>query len=411
MVNFEKHILKNGLKILLNVDKNTPLVAFNIMYNVGSKHENENKTGLAHLFEHLMFSGSKNVKDFDYHTQIAGGDNNAFTNNDITDFYITIPSANIETAFWLESDRMINLKLSKKQFSTEKKVVIEEFKETTLNVPYGDMWHHLSEMSYSVHPYKWPTIGKSIDQIKAISIEDVLNFYNDFYNPENAILSLSGDFDPDKILKMAEQWFGGIRKISQNSYHLPAEPNQHKYRERVVTENVPSNAIYMAFHVSGRMQEEYYAQDILSDILGRGRSSRLYQKLVKEKEYFSEIHAYISGSIDPGLLVIEGMISDNVKVDDAEKSIFEELELLKNTKMPDYELQKLKNKMENQLAFEEVNIMSKAINLGQYELLGDPELINNQIEFYNKVSSDQIISEANVVFNKSNCSKLIYLKN
>jgi zinc protease len=411
MIKFEKYILKNGLKVLLNVDKNTPLAAFNIMYNVGSKHEDEKKTGLAHLFEHLMFSGSKNVKDFDYHTQIAGGDNNAFTNNDITDFYITIPSANIETAFWLESDRMENLKLSIKQFETEKKVVIEEFKETTLNVPYGDMWHHLSELSYAVHPYKWPTIGKSIDQIKAINIDDVLDFYNDFYNPGNAILSLSGNFDTGLILKMAEKWFGSIGKASKNKHNLPVEPNQINYNKRVISENVPSNAIYMAFHVSGRMQPEYYTHDILSDILGRGRSSRLYQKLVKEKEYFSEIHAYITGSIDPGLLIIEGMISDKIDPEVAENGIFEELDQLKSTKIPEYELQKLKNKMENQIAFEEVNIMSKAINLGQYELLGDPELINNQIDFYNLVTPEMIISEANIILKKSNCSKLIYLKN
>jgi predicted Zn-dependent peptidase len=410
MIKFEKHTLNNGIRVLLNVDRNTPLTAFNIMYNVGSKHENENKTGLAHLFEHLMFSGSKNVKDFDYHTQIAGGDNNAFTNNDVTDFYITIPTSNIETALWLECDRMANLDLTKKKFETEKKVVIEEFKETTLNVPYGDMWHHLSEMCYSNHPYRWPTIGKSIDQIKSITIKDALDFYNRFYNPKNSIITISGNFDPENILHLTNKWFGSIEKKSIDKIVLPAEPVQTEYNERILTDNVPSNAIYLAFHVSGRNDKEYYTHDILSDILGRGRSSRLYQKLVKEKEYFSEIHAYITGSMDPGLLVIEGMISDSVDVGLAENSIFEVLKEMKENLIPEYELQKLKNKMENQIAFEEINILSKAINLGQHELLGNPDLINSQIDFYNMVTQDLVIREANKVFSENNCSKLIYLK-
>ncbi|MGE5356254.1 MAG: M16 family metallopeptidase [Deltaproteobacteria bacterium] len=410
MILFEKHILNNGIKLLLNVDKNTPLTAFNIMYNVGSKHEEENKTGLAHLFEHLMFSGSKNVEDFDYHTQIAGGDNNAFTNNDITDFYITLPSVNIETALWLESDRMVNLELTKKQFETEKKVVIEEFKETTLNVPYGDMWHHLSDMCYTIHPYKWPTIGKSIDQIKEISVNDVVKFYDQFYSPSNAIISISGNFDPDKILGMTEKWFGNISKKTYNEVILPAEPLQTHYKEHVVTDNVPSNAVYLAFHVVGRNDDKYYTHDIISDILGRGRSSRLYQKLVKEKEFFSEIHAYITGSIEPGLLIIEGMISDNIDVGQAVQSIFDELNRLKMELIEEYELQKLKNKMENQLAFEEVNILNKAINLAQYELLGNPDMINNQMDFYKMVTPEMIRSEAENIFELKNCSKLIYLK-
>lgn len=413
MIHFEKYQLKNGLRLLLNVDRNTPLVAFNLMYNVGSKFEQENKTGLAHLFEHLMFLGTSNIKDFDYYTQLAGGENNAFTNNDVTDFYITIPKANIETAFWLESDRMSNLDLKKRKFNTEKNVVIEEFKETTLNVPYGDMWHLLSEMSYKVHPYKWPTIGKSIDDIKKISLEDAMEFYENFYNPSNAVLSVTGDIEIDKIIELSEKWFGNIDKIkpSAERFILPEEPVQNTFTEKVINSNVPSNAIYLAFHIAGRMEIDYYTHELISDLLGRGRSARLYQKLVKDQEIFSEVNAYLSGNSEPGLLIVEGLISENVEVERAEKSLFNELNLLQNTKVDDLELEKIKNKMENQLAFEEANIMNKSINLCQFELLGNVNLINDQIQMYRNVTPEMILEQSQTIFNLQNCSKLLYLKN
>jgi predicted Zn-dependent peptidase len=413
MIHFEKYQLRNGLRLLFNIDRNTPLVAFNLMYNVGSKYEQENKTGLAHLFEHLMFLGTNNIKDFDYYTQLAGGENNAFTNNDVTDFYITIPKANIETAFWLESDRMSNLTLTKKKFSTEKNVVIEEFKETTLNVPYGDMWHLLSEMSYKDHPYRWPTIGKSIDDINTITLNDALDFYNNFYSPSNAVLAITGDIEVDKMIELSEKWFGGINKsLSHNErFILPKEPVQEKFVEQVIKSNVPSNAIYLAFHIAGRMENEYYSHEIISDLLGRGRSARLYQKLVKDQEIFSEVTAYLSGNSDPGLLVVEGLISENVEVERAEKSLFYELDLLQNSKVDDQELEKIKNKMENQLAFEEANIMNKAINLCQFEILGNVDMINDQIEMYRNVTPEMILEQSQTIFNMQNCSKLLYLKN
>ena len=411
MVKFEKFVLDNGLKVLLNVDRNTPLTAFNIMYNAGSKNENENKTGLAHLFEHLMFSGSENVDAFDFFTQMAGAENNAFTNNDITDFYITIPSVNLETAFFLESDRMQNLKLTHRQFVTEKKVVIEEFKETVLNIPYGDVWHHIAEMSYKHHPYRWPTIGKSIEHIMSIDIEDVLEFYNNFYNPENAILSISGNFDLLRVREMSEQWFGSISKNDQyNENYIPVEPPQSFFNEREIIEDLPSNAIYLAFHVSGRKDNKYCTHDIISDILGRGRSSRLYQNLVKDKEYFTEIHCYLTGSVDPGLLVIEGVISDKAEISVAEKSLFEELKNLRTFEIEEHEIEKLKNKVENQITFEEAGILNKAINLAQFELLGDCNDINTQIDQYRRVTSESVLEEANNIFKDSNCSKLLYLK-
>lgn len=396
--------------VLLNEDKKTPLVAFNILYNVGSKFEEESKTGLAHLFEHLMFSGTKQVPDFDYYTQITGGENNAFTNSDITNFYITLPAQNIETAFWLEADRMTNLTLSKEKFENEKRVVIEEFKETSLNVPYGDMWHHLAGLSYKKHPYKWPTIGKKIEHIENFDLDDIRGFYKKYYHPGNAILSISGNFDEKNILKLAQKWFGSIDKKGEVHQKLPQEPIQLKMQNKILKESVPSNAYYLAFHICGRKDKTYYSHDLLSDILGRGRSSRLFQNLVKEKEIFSEIHAYITGNIDPGLLVIEGNFSDKTNVSNAIESVKEELKKIKSKKIDNYELDKLKNKIENEMAFAEISILNKAINLAQYELIGDVTLINKQVDLYNEVTTEEILKESNIIFQEENCSQLIYLK-
>ncbi len=411
MIKFERHILNNGLIILLNQDKTTPLVSFNILYDAGSKYEDENKTGLAHLFEHLMFSGTKKVPDFDFHTQMAGGENNAFTNADIADFYITVPGENLETAFWLESDRMENLVLNEQRFENEKRVVIEEFKETSLNTPYGDIWHYLAPVSYNVHPYKWPTIGKTIEHIENITLHDVKDFYDNFYHPENAIISISGNFDFSNTLKLAEKWFGNISKKSNTRKSIPVEPEQAKKKSKIIKENVPSNALYMAFHIGGRMDEKYYTQDLLSDILGRGRSARLFQKLVKDKELFHEIQAYVTGNLDPGLLIIEGHLTDNTDYTTAIESIRNELNSIKRGNLEKRELEKLKNKIENQMAFSEINILHKSINLAQYELLGDASLINKQNDLYNKVTCEDIIAEANRVFTEKNCSELIYMKN
>ncbi|HHH54438.1 MAG TPA: insulinase family protein [Bacteroidetes bacterium] len=411
MVNYKRHILDNGMVVLLNQDKTTPLVSFNILYNAGSKYENEKKTGLAHLFEHLMFAGTEKAPDFDYFTQMAGGENNAFTNADIVDFYITVPSENIETAFWLEADRMQNLVLDSNTFENEKRVVIEEFKETTLNIPYGDMWHHLSSLAYTIHPYKWPTIGKEIEHIENITLNDALEFYRKFYHPANAILALSGNFNIDEALNLAQKWFGGIEKPAFKPQTLPQEPVQSTLRKKIVHQQIPSNAVYLAFHVAGRLDLNYYTHDLLSDILGRGRSSRLFQNLVKKEEVFNEISAYISGNIDPGLLVIEGLIPDEIEYEFAIEKIREELSLLKKGEIKENELQKLKNKIENQMAFSEINILNKAMNLAQYDFLGDASLINKQIQLYESVSLDKVISEANNIFDENNCIELVYLKN
>ncbi|MEZ4909163.1 MAG: pitrilysin family protein [Saprospiraceae bacterium] len=410
MINFKKITLKNGLRFIYNIDKSTPLVAFNIMYNVGSKNEKTDKTGLAHFFEHLMFSGTPDIDDFDYYTQICGGDNNAFTNNDNTDFYLTLPAENLEMAFCLEADRMNNLSITKQKFSTEKKVVIEEFKETTLNVPYGEMWHVLSEMSYTKHPYMWPTIGKNIQDIEKMNLEDVMEFYSDFYVPENAIIAVSGNFDEETILGYLEKWFGNIQKKSSNNVDLDIEPKQDSFKQKTIVSDVPSNAIYLAFHVDGRNGKNYYIQDLISDILGRGRSARLYQNLVKKNQLFTEIHAYMTGTNDPGLLIIEGLVNDGIYIAKAENALFSELEKLKTELISDEELTKLKNKMINQLAFEELNILYKAMNLCQFESIGNIDMINSQMEYYQDVNQEQIKKESNELFKLTNCSKLIYKK-
>lgn len=357
-----------------------------------------------------MFSGSKYIENFDYFTQMCGGENNAFTNNDITNFYLTLPAENLEMAFCLESDRMENLIINQKKFKTEKKVVIEEFKETTLNVPFGDMWHHISQLSYVAHPYKWPTIGKKIEDIEGITIKDVIQFYEKFYVPSNAIIAISGNFNEDDVIQYLEKWFHGIEKKSDHVSNIKSEPVQSEIKNKVIKSNVPSNAIYLAFHVDARNGKNYYTHDLISDILGRGRSSRLYQKLVKKKQYFTEIHAYLTGSNDPGLLIIEGLIADNVDIDIAEQSIFTELDKLKNELIENRELTKLKNKMLNQIAFEEINILYKAINLCQFEAIGIIDQINSQMDFYNEIDNIQIKNESMKIFDLSNCSKLIYIK-
>ena len=410
MIQFERHILDNGLVILMNIDKTTPLVAFNILYNVGSKNEDESKTGLAHLFEHLMFSGTEQVPDFDSQTQMVGGENNAFTNADITDFYITLPAQNIETAFWLESDRMVNLVLSREKFENEKRVVIEEFKETSINVPYGDMWHHLADLSYSNHPYKWPTIGKKIEHIENFTIDDIYQYYNNYYHPQNAILSISGNFDKENVIRLADKYFGRISKKGISDFVFPKEPKQNEAKTKIIKDNVPSNAIFMAFHMSGRNDNSYYSQDLISDILGRGRSSRLYQNLVKDKEVFTDLYAYVTGNMDPGLLIVGGNFSDKTGKEQAIESIQSELSTMKKDFVEKHELRKQINKIENQMAFSEIGILNKAINLAQYELLGDANLINKQEELYEKVTPEDILTESKKVLEVSNCSKVLYLK-
>jgi len=411
MIEFDRFTLKNGLKVIVHQDKSTPMACVNILYDVGARDEDENKTGFAHLFEHLMFGGSINIPNYDEPLQLVGGENNAFTTNDITNYYCTVPSENLETAFWLESDRMLSLAFTDKSLEVQRSVVIEEFKQRYLNQPYGDVWLLLRPLAFKNHPYKWATIGKEISHIETAVMDDVKGFFKKHYHPANAIMVVAGDVELKHVKELAEKWFEPIDAQPKTKRNLPLEVKQTQSRELTVHKDVPANAIYKTYHMCSRLDDNYYATDVLSDILSRGNSSRLYISLVKNKQLFSEINAYVSGDFDPGLFVVSGKLNDGIDVKVAESAIVEELEKLKNGSISDDELQKCKNKVESSITFSETDVLTKATNLAISELLGDANEINNEIEKYNKVTKDQLKAVANGIFQNSNCSTLYYLKN
>ncbi len=411
MIEFEKFTLDNGLKVIVHQDTSTPLVALNILYDVGARDEDPDKTGFAHLFEHLMFGGSVNIPKYDVPLENAGGENNAFTNNDITNYYLTIPKQNLELAFWLESDRMLDLAFSKKSLKTQQNVVIEEFKQSYLNQPYGDVWLLLKPLAYKVHPYQWSTIGKEISHIENATMEDVKAFYRKFYHPNNAIMIVAGNVNTKEIKTLAEKWFGPIAPKEKHARSIPKEPRQTQERSLRVERKVPFDSIYMVYHMCARKDKNYYSTDLMSDILSNGYSSRLYSRLVKEKRLFSEIHAYISGDIDEGLFVINGKLIENVKMETAQQAIRDELEKLKVTLAKEEEIQKVKNKIESTLQFSEINILDKAMNLAYAELLGDANHINEEINKYQAVTGEDILRSAQEVFRTDNCSSLFYFAN
>lgn len=409
MIKFERFRLENGLTVIVHKDESTPIVAFNVLYDVGSRDEQSNKTGFAHLFEHLMFGGSINISKYDEPLQKVGGENNAFTNNDFTNYYLTLPKQNIETAFWLESDRMLNLAFSKKSLEVQKNVVTEEFKQVFLNQPYGDAWLQLRPLAYKTHPYKWSTIGKEISHIQDAKMTDVKAFYKKYYNPNNAILTIAGDVNFEDIKSLCEKWFGNIPKGVEFNRNIPKEPRQFRARKKTLHRDIPVNAIYMAYHMCARLDSEYYATDLLSDILSNGDSSRLYQELVKTQQIFSEINAFITGDLDNGLFIITGKLTNGTSIAEAEKAIKRELKKLKNNFLKEEELVKVKNKLESTLIFSEMSILNKAMNLAHYELLGDAQLINLEIDNYLKVNIKDIRQQAKNIFKNSNCSTLYYL--
>ena len=409
MVKFNRFTLNNGLRVLVHEDDTTPMAVLNILYDVGARDEDPNQTGFAHLFEHLMFGGSVNIPAYDEPLQRVGGENNAFTSNDVTNYYITLPSANIETAFWLESDRMLNLAFSKKSLDVQRNVVIEEFKQRYLNQPYGDVWLKLRPMIYKKHPYQWATIGKEISHIEDAKIEDVKAFFKKHYNPQNAIMVVGGDVKTEHVKLLAEKWFGLIPAGEKYDRSLPQEPEQHEERRQTVTAKVPLNDVYIAFQMGARLDESYYAAELLSDILSRGHSSRLYRNLVKEKQLFSEVHAYMTGSIDKGIFAFEGKPLEHVTIEMAEAAIWEELERLKTELVPADELTKVQNKVESTMIFSEMALLDKAMNLAQFELYGDADLLNHETEKYLAVTAEDIKELSNQLFRRDNSSTLIYL--
>jgi predicted Zn-dependent peptidase len=410
MLKFERFTLDNGLRVLVHKDTTTPMVAVNVLYDVGARDENPEKTGFAHLFEHLMFGGSENIPSYDEPLQMAGGENNAYTTNDITNYYIQLPLQNIETAFWLESDRMNALAFNEKSLDVQRKVVCEEFKEHYINKPYGDVWEKLRTLTYKKHPYQWMTIGKELKHIEDAQIDDVKAFFYKHYRPANAILCVAGNVNAEQVKQLAEKWFGTIPAGEHYIRNIPAEPKQNESRFQQIEANVPLDALYKAWHIAGRLDSSYYAADLITEIMGSGQASRLYQKLVKEKQLFSNISCYHMGSTDPGLLVIEGKIIEGKTLEEANTAIDEEIKKLLAEGISEDELQKSKNKIEAMITFEDMTILSRANNLAYYELLGDAELINKEWDNYNAVTADYLLLTAQEIFRTENSNTLFYKK-
>jgi zinc protease len=410
MIQFSKYTLPNGLRVIHHHDISTPLVCMNILYDVGARDEDENKTGFAHLFEHLMFGGSVNIPNYDEPLQMVGGENNAFTTNDITNYYLTLPADNVETAFWLESDRMMSLAFGDKSLEVQRNVVIEEFKQRYLNQPYGDVWLILKPLCYKVHPYKWNTIGKEIKHIEDATMEDVKHFFKTHYHPSNAILVVAGNIDFNKTEALTEKWFGGIESQAKQERNLPKEPKQNEARTLTVERNVPQNAIYKAYHVCNRYHADYYCMDVISDILSNGDSARLYNSLVKEQKLFTEINAYITGDLDEWMFIVSGKLCEGISFEQAEQAINHELEMMKKEALNDNELQKIKNKIESIHVFSETSISNKALNLAVAELMGDANRVNTEIDYYLNMKAADIQAAANLYLQQENSNTLYYQK-
>lgn len=408
MIQYEKFVLGNGLRVLVHEDTSTPMAVMNIMYDVGSRDENPKQTGFAHLFEHLMFGGSINVPVYDEPLQMAGGDNNAYTSNDVTNFYIQLPADNLETAFWLESDRMLSLAFDEKSLEVQRKVVCEEFKEHYINKPYGDVWHKIREMAYKEHPYRWMTIGKELSHVENAKLEDVKNFFFKHYRPVNAIMVVAGNVKTAVVKEFTEKWFGDIPSGEKYIRRLPVEPKQTAARKMEVKANVPLDAFYKCWHIYSRLDDRYYIADLITEVLSGGGSSRLFQSLVKEKQLFSNIECYHFGTVEAGLLAIDGKLVKGVKMEEAEKAIEEELEKMKQGKVSEEELQKVKNKTESMMAFEDMSVMNRANSLAFYELLGDAELMNTELNKYHAVTAEDILKECRIIFDDANSNTLYY---
>ncbi len=408
MIQFEKFTLANGLRVLVHEDKSTPMAVVNVLYDVGAKDENPEKTGFAHLFEHLMFGGSINIPVYDEPLQTAGGENNAFTTNDLTNYYCQLPAENIETAFWLESDRMLSLAFSKKSLEVQRKVVCEEFKEHYINKPYGDVWHKLRNLVYTTHPYKWMTIGASLQHVEDATLADVKAFFKKHYNPSNAILVVAGNIDIENIKVLVHKWFAPIPAGEKYERNLPTEPKQTAPKTLEVVADVPLDALYKCWHIYPRTDDRYYTADLISDILSGGGSSRLYQSLVKEQKLFSNLDCYHMGSTDAGLMVIEGKLVKGVDIKKAEAAVNAEIKKMQQDGITIEELEKVKNKTESSMAFEDMSVMNRASSIAMYELLGDAELMNSELEKYRAVTEDDIVEQTRIIFDDNNCSTMYY---
>lgn len=408
MIPYKKRILKNGLTVVVNRDHCSKLSAVNLLYKVGARNEDPDRTGFAHLFEHLMFRGTRQVPTFDLPVQMASGEDNAFTNNDYTNFYLTLPVDNLETALWLESDRMQGLWITPEKLETEKRVVIEEFRQRYLNQPYGDQTMLLRELAYTTHPYRWATIGRSTDHIEGATLEEVERFYRTFYRPSNAVLAISADREEEAMLDLVEQWFGELSDSPFTHAPIPQEPVQTEARKLIVERDVPATTISIAYHMGDRLSKDFSTGDLVSDLLSGGDSSRLYQHLVKEQRLFASVNAYISGDVDPGLFILTGQLLPTTTEEQAIEAFEQEIEALKREAATAYELEKVKNKFEANTLFGELNVMNKAMNLCYYEFLGDLELVNREIDDYRSIDTERIFDFVKRTFRPENSSTLIY---
>ena len=408
MIKISRHVLANGLRLVHSQDESTQMVALNIVYNVGARDEHPDHTGFAHLFEHLMFGGSVNIPDYDAPLQLAGGENNAWTNNDITNYYLTVPRQNVEIGFWLESARMLSLDFNERSLDVQRGVVMEEFKQRCLNQPYGDVGHLLRPLAYKVHPYQWPTIGKELSHIANATLDEVKDFFFRFYAPNNAVLAVTGNISFEETVALTENWFASIPKRDVPVRQLPQEPAQTEERRLVVERNVPVDSLFMAYHMCERAHPDYYAFDILSDILSNGKSSRLNRHLVQEKQLFSSIDAYISGTVDAGLFHISGKPAAGVSLEEAETAVREELNRLQNEAVAVQELEKVKNKFESTQIFGNINYLNVATNLAWFELNGAAEDMEKEVERYRSVTAGQLQAVAQTVFDKRNGVVLYY---
>jgi zinc protease len=408
MIKFQEFTLPNGLRVMVHEDPTVQIAVMNILYDVGSRDESPEKTGFAHLFEHLMFGGSLNIASYDEPLQRVGGENNAFTNTDITNYYLTVPATNIETGFWLESDRMMSLSFDPKVLEVQRKVVIEEFKQRYLNQPYGDVWLKLRPLTYKVHPYQWATIGKEISHIENATLDDVKEFFFRHYVPANAVLVVAGNVTTDQVKRLSEKWFGPIPSPKMNARVLPKEPQQTQKRFLEMEADVPANAFYKAWHMPGRFHEDYYTSDLMSDVLSRGQSSRMYQKLVKEKEIFTSVSSFVMGTIDPGLVVMSGRLKEGIRFEDAEHEINEIVDDVIRNGVSEAELEKVKNQAESTLEFGEIEVMNRAMNLAFAKLSGDANLVNEEGDRIDAVTREDIQRVAGSILQESNSSVMYY---
>lgn len=410
MIDFTSHRLENGMTLLHHYDRVTRMVAVNILYKVGSAHEQEPLTGLAHLLEHLMFGGSEHAPSFDQALQRAGGESNAWTSVDATNYYDVLPAPNLDTALWLESDRLIGLTLSNDSIATQKSVVIEEFKQRCLNAPYGDMAHLVGQLAYTVHPYRWPPIGRQVSDIEQATADDVRAFHQAHYAPNNAIICISGNVTRERAIQAVEHWFGDIPARQLPCCDRPIEPEQTQPRMLRVERDVPHTVITRAYHMPHRLSPDFPACDLLSDVLSNGKSARFYQNVIRTTGLFTELDASVGGTLDQGLFYIRGKLTDEATVEAAQQAIDNELQRLFDKGIDGYEVEKFVNKHIATSRFENVGYLQQAMRLCAYEQMGDAAMVNTEEETYRQVTPAHILDTAHRILAPSNCSTLIYQK-